>query len=241
MLGQAEEIFGGFVEWWVRDNISTGMPGLVVDISEYSASGCVKVRPAISRLRSNGQVIGNEEITIDDVLVVWPGGNNSLISCPVYVGMPVWLVFSQRNLEDWIYSDGTQEVVPGDSRHFSMTDAVAFPRMPTSKNHLSPSADNLEIKFNNHLISLRPSGELYVTNGNAKVTLKADGNIEIDPTTTLTILGNVDIQGTLHTTQDINCDTTITGSTDVVGGGKSLKTHLHSNVIRGDGNSGPPA
>lgn len=33
---------------------------------------------------------------------------------------------------------------------------------------------------------------------------------------------------------------TITATTDVVGGGKSLKTHIHSGVIPGVGNSGAP-
>lgn len=44
--------------------------------------------------------------------------------------------------------------------------------------------------------------------------------------------------GTLHTTQDITCDTTVTATTDVVGGGKSLKNHTHSDPQ--GGNTGAP-
>jgi Phage protein Gp138 N-terminal domain len=184
------DIFNGYMERWARDNIATGMPGIVVDTSEYKDTCCISVRPAISRVHTNGLVIDNSEYTIHDVLLIWPGGGGALLSCPIQVGEPVWLQFSQRNLEDWVYSDGTQEITPGDSRHFAMTDAVAFPRMPTSRNHLSPSLDNAEFKFNNHLISLRPSDELLITNGGAQVILNPDGTITANGAT-ITTDGNV--------------------------------------------------
>jgi hypothetical protein len=46
--------------------------------------------------------------------------------------------------------------------------------------------------------------------------------------------------GKLSTTQDIACATTITGTTDVIGGGKHLKTHTHSGVTTGGGTTGAP-
>jgi hypothetical protein len=41
-------------------------------------------------------------------------------------------------------------------------------------------------------------------------------------------------------TGSLNATGTVTGQADVVGGGKSLKTHTHSGVTTGSGNSGPP-
>jgi hypothetical protein len=137
-----------------------------------------------------GEVISNDEITIYDVPVIWPSAGGGLFSCPLEVGNTVWLSFSQRNLEDWIYSDGTQEVIPGDSRHFSMTDAVAIPGLYTALSNLKPSTENVEIKFGNHLISLRPSGELYVTNGGAEIKLNPSGTITANGAT-ITTNGNV--------------------------------------------------
>ena len=222
-----KDVFEGFIDKYLRDNLSTGIPAIVVSVEEYEDKQLIAVRPAISRLLSTGQVISNDEIVIHDVPVILPSGGGALLSFPVEVGNTVWLQFSQRNLEDWVYSDGQGEVIPSDSRHFSMTDAVAFPCIYSALSNLKPSGSNVELKWGDKLISMKPSGEIAVSNASGSYSLKADGNIEFRPASTVTVIGNVEVQGTLHTTQNITCDTTITGTTDVVGGGKSLKTHTH--------------
>ena len=203
------------IDGYLRENVGTGMPAIVVSVAEYGDKQFVDVKPAIARLRETGEVISNDEITIYDVPVVWPSSGGALFSCPVVVGDTVWLSFSQRNIEDWLYSDGTQEVIPGDSRHFSMTDAVAFPGLYTALSNLKPSTENVELKWRDKLISLKPSGEISVSNASGSYTLKNDGNIELRPAATVTVIGNVEVQGT------------VTATVDVVGGGKSLKTHTH--------------
>ena len=210
------------IDGYLRENVGTGMPAIVVSVAEYGEKQFVDVKPAISRLRETGEVISNDEITIYDVPVIWPSSGGALFSCPVVVGDTVWLSFSQRNIEDWLYSDGTQEVIPGDSRHFSMTDAVAFPGLYTALSNLKPSTENVELKFGDHLISQRPSGELFITNGIGSVTLKSDGNIELRPASTVTVVGNVEVQGTIHATQNISSDT------DVIADGVSGKNHTHT-------------
>jgi hypothetical protein len=52
----------------------------------------------------------------------------------------------------------------------------------------------------------------------------------------------VDIKsvGTMTVKNDFTVEGTVTADTDVVGGGKSLKTHIHSAVTTGVGTSGPP-
>lgn len=226
-------VFDG-IDGYLRESVSTGMPGIIVSVAEYGDKQFVDVKPALSRVLETGQVISNDEITIYDVPVIWPSGGGAMLSFPLKVGDTVWLSFSQRNLEDWLYSDGTQEVIPGDSRHFSMTDAVAIPGLYTALSNLKPSTENVELKFGNHLISLRPSGELYITNGGAKITLKPDGNIELDPSATLTILGNVEVQGTIHATQNISSDT------DVLSAGVSGKDHTHKQTGHESGQETDP-
>ena len=210
-----EDIIYTAMEGHLRESINTGCPALVVDVSSYGDKQFVKVRPQLARLLETGEVISNSEITIEDVPVVWPGAGGALFSCPVVVGDTVWLAFSQRNIEDWLYSDGSAEVIPGDSRHFSMTDAVAFPGLYTALSNLKPSTENVELKWRDKLISLKPSGEISVSNASGSYTLKNDGNIELRPAATVTVIGNVEVQGT------------VTATVDVVGGGKSLKTHTH--------------
>ena len=178
------------IDGYLRENVGTGMPAIVVSVAEYGDKQFVDVKPAISRLRETGEVISNDEITIYDVPVVWPGAGGALFSCPVVVGDTVWLSFSQRNIEDWLYSDGTQEVIPGDSRHFSMTDAVAFPGLYTALSNLKPSTENVELKWGDKLISLKPSGEIQITNSSANITLNPDGTIKANGAT-ITTDGNV--------------------------------------------------
>lgn len=178
------------IDGYLRENVGTGMPAIVVSVAEYGDKQFVDVKPAIARLRETGEVISNDEITIYDVPVIWCGSGDFLLSGPVEVGHTVWLSFSQRNIEDWLYSDGTQEVIPGDSRHFSMADAVAFPGLYTALSNQKPSTENVELKWRDKLISLKPSGEIQITNSSANITLNPDGTITANGAT-ITTDGNV--------------------------------------------------
>lgn len=178
------------IDGYLRENVGTGMPAIVVSVAEYGDKQFVDVKPAIARLRETGEVISNDEITIYDVPVIWCGSGDFLLSGPVEVGHTVWLSFSQRNIEDWLYSDGSSEVIPGDSRHFSMTDAVAFPGLYTALSNLKPSTENVELKWGDKLISLKPSGEIQITNSSANITLNPDGTITANGAT-ITTDGNV--------------------------------------------------
>lgn len=182
-------VFDG-IDGYLRESVSTGMPGIIVSVAEYGDKQFVDVKPALSRVLETGQVISNDEITIYDVPVIWPSGGGAMLSFPLKVGDTVWLSFSQRNLEDWLYSDGTQEVIPGDSRHFSMTDAVAIPGLYTALSNLKPSTENLEIKWGDKLISMKPSGEIQITNGSANAVFNSDGTITANGAT-ITEDGNV--------------------------------------------------
>lgn len=65
----------------------------------------------------------------------------------------------------------------------------------------------------------------------AELPAGSTANIQADQ---VTITGNVAIDG------DVTVTGTLTADTDVVGGGKSLKDHKHTNVQAGGGVSGPP-
>jgi hypothetical protein len=197
-----------FLDGYVRDNVSTGMPAIVLAVDEFEGQQFISAKPALSRLMETGQVI-------------FPSGGGALLSFPIKVGDTVWLQFSQRNLEDWVYSDGQSEVIPGDSRHFSMTDAVAFPCIYTALSNLKPSGTNVELKWDNKKISLKPSGEIEITNGSAVVKLNPSGTITANGCT-ITTGGNV-----------------ITANgTDLDAFYQDYLAHRHSGVTPGGGNTG---
>lgn len=68
------------------------------------------------------------------------------------------------------------------------------------------------------------------TGGTATIT--ADGGVTINGP--LTINGDVTVAG------DANVSKTLTASTDVIGGGKSLKSHTHGGVQSGSSSTGKP-
>lgn len=215
------DVFSSILEAHTRENIYTAMPGIVVNVSNYNNWQFVDVIPLINRLYSDGDSVPNDENVIYNCPVVSPAGGGGLLSFPLKVGDNVWLDFSMRNLENWQFGDGTRIQNPPDSRSFHMSDAVAFPCIYTSQTNLHPSADNVEIKFGEHLISLTPNGELLITNGSAKITLKSNSTIDANGAT-ITEDGNV-----------------ITANgTDLDAFYQDYLTHIHSGVTSGGSNTG---
>jgi phage baseplate assembly protein V len=76
------------------------------------------------------------------------------------------------------------------------------------------------------------SGSVLVMNGDHTGSMTFSGGLAINANTTIT--------GTLHITDEVTADKSVTAATDVVGGGKHLKTHIHSGVTAGGGNTGAP-
>lgn len=83
-------------------------------------------------------------------------------------------------------------------------------------------------------IKLTNDGHLTLNDGHgATITLDGAGNIN-SAATQWTHTGPV------HFTDNVQIDKTLTGNVDVIGGGKSLKTHVHSGVTSGGSNTGAP-
>ena len=112
------------------------------------------------------------------------------------------------------------------------------------------------------LKSLAPGEVAMFNDQGAQTIMKADGSIEstspvkikatapecevVASTKVRLDTPLTEVTGTLHVTgvatfdENVNCAKTVTGTVDVVGGGKSLKTHTHSGVTAGGANTGPP-
>lgn len=73
-------------------------------------------------------------------------------------------------------------------------------------------------------------GSIYIAVGKEKINVKGDVKIE----------GNVDIIGDVRVSGKVDVTQTITAQVDVIGGGVSLKNHIHSGVASGTGNTGSP-
>jgi phage baseplate assembly protein V len=88
-----------------------------------------------------------------------------------------------------------------------------------------------------------PDGTRIVYDHAAKkltATFAEGGEVDITAQK-IKITADVEIVGNLSIDGDTDCTQTITATTDVIGGGKHLKTHTHGGVQSGSGTSGPPA
>lgn len=76
---------------------------------------------------------------------------------------------------------------------------------------------------------------IYTDEGD-KIVLKRGGVIEVTAATKLRIVAPL-----VEMTGDVTVAGTLTATTDVLGGGKSLKNHVHGGVATGGSNTGAPA
>jgi phage baseplate assembly protein V len=74
----------------------------------------------------------------------------------------------------------------------------------------------------------------FSDNNGAVLTLDGQGNIDSSAN-----LWTHD--GPVHFTDTVQVDQTLTANVDVIGGGKSLKSHVHTGVESGSSDTGPPA
>lgn len=138
-------------------DVRVALPGRIV--SYDAASQLADVKPQIHRRFPDGHT---EELPIlVDVPILWPRSGGASITLPVLAGDPVLLLFSDRSIEDWL-SKG-EEGPPEDPRKHHLTDALGIMGvMPVSETGDGNGTD------------------LLVKYGDSTITIRADGNVELD-------------------------------------------------------------
>jgi len=156
----------------VLENMHTCIPGEIIkyDFSKQRA----QVRPLIKKAYNDGTE--ESQPIIVNVPVVWPRGTNSMLHMPLNSGDTVMIYFSERSLEVWLDRGG--EASPGEERKFDLTDAVAIPGVyPFNVPSLATNND-----------------DVVLIHGGSKLTLKKNGDIDIDSAGDVTINGgNIDL------------------------------------------------
>src|SRR5690606_37004927 len=99
---------------------------------------------------------------------------------------------------------------------------IAFPCFYTQKNNISPNAENVELKFNNCTIKIRPDDTIFIQNSNASIEIQSSGNINILGQT-ININGvQIDSSGNLSTPGSIQGNQVTDTATN-----NTLSTHTH--------------
>jgi hypothetical protein len=193
----------------MKSNLWTALPGIIVSFD--AALQTAVVQPAIK------QVLLKEGATRDlpvlgDVPVYFPSGGGLTLTFPITEGDECLLVFASRCIDAWWQSGGTQP--PGEARTHSLSDGFALVGIrstPRALDNVSTSAVQLRTDAGGAYIELQPSG---------KVRIIAPEGVDI--------VGNVSVSGNIA----------VTGG-NVSADGITLKTHKHSGVAVGGGQSGP--
>lgn len=179
-----------------------------------SDNSCLPAR--VVKVNDDGSVnvvaIRNDEIPdcVITVPVLRPETQRAYIQLKIKEGDRGVVKFCDKSIESYRLT-GSEEY-NGDDRQHSISDGVF---------QLGFLPDNEKFVF--------PDGEIVIGLKNNKFTLSADesGNLTIKASK-VTINSNVTINGTLTATKD------------VIGGGISLKNHVHSGVTSGSSNTGLP-
>lgn len=98
----------------------------------------------------------------------------------------------------------------------------------------------IEYNNNTHELTCNIQGKIKaIATGNIEATSQAE--IKANASTKITCTAPIiKLDGDVQITGDVQVDKTLTATTDVQGGGKSLKLHVHTGVQPGAGVSGPP-
>lgn len=176
------------------------------------------VQPQIMVMDTNDKTYSRPQYAKVPILTM--GAGNFLMSFPVAPGDLGWLIASDRDIS--LYVQSNKESKANTNRFHSFSDGLWVP--DKARQWTLADADKDKAVWQS-------------LDGKIKVTLGTDQISLVHPT-------KVDVTAPLvHMTGNLTVDGTITGKTDVLGGSGniSLKTHHHTGVTTGGGNSGGPA
>lgn len=244
-----EEAHAAQIEGRLKD-LHTCLPGIIASFDPDTQTA--SVQPAIKRIFTEKGAV-NLPLCVD-VPVQFPGGGDFFLTFPVKPGDECMLHFSERCIDFWHANGGVQ--LPGEYRLHDLSDAMAtvgINSQPRKIPAFNAADTELRSRAGDIRITVKPSGTIESVNPAGSHVLGADGSMTINAPAGTTInspqivlngnvtyIGNMTGQAGNGGTGNASTPGTITAQTDVIGGGKSLKTHVHSGVQPGGGNTGQP-
>lgn len=236
LTSTTEEAHAAQIEGRLKD-LHTCLPGIIASFDPDTQTA--SVQPAIQRIFTEKGAV-NLPLCVD-VPVAFPGGGDFFLTFPVKIGDECILMFSERAIDNWHVSGGTQ--APAEYRLHDLSDGIAIVGLNSQPNKISNfNATDTELRnrARNVRVTMKPDGTVETVNSAGSHILSAAGAMTINaPQGTtinspqITLNGNVTYIGDMNGqagnggTGNASTPGTITAQTDVIGGGKSLKTHTH--------------
>ena len=202
--------------------MQTAMPATVTAVN--IAAQTVSCQPSIkgTQTAKDGSTSQVSLPMLVDVPICWPKAGGFAVTLPVEIGDEVLVVFASRCIDGWWQSGGEQKAV--EDRMHDLSDGFAiFAPTSQSKKLANVQTDGIEIRNEARTTYFKVTEtDIYAKCG----TMYLDGILNHTGDTTQT--GSQTSSGI------------ITGTTNVIGAGVSLSTHVHSGVTIGIGNTGQP-
>lgn len=155
-------------------------------------------------------------------------GDGFTVEFQVDAGCEGLAIFSQRCIDGWFQTGGV--AANPLARFHDMSDCLFIPGfrpMPKVITNFQNNGIRIRNKSGNQYAWLKNDGSINIENGAGHIRMAVDGTVTINGVT-------IDTSGNVRTAA------TVTASTDVNGGGISLKIHTHGNVENGPGSTGAP-
>lgn len=191
-----------------------------------------------------------EMASIPSVPLIFPASKSAIMTFPVEVGDLVLLMFSERSIDAFKYSDGKSPIDPKDLRKHEYTDAIAICGMFTYPTALGIHPTDTIIRMNagrsnETKISLKPNGDIvadssakFIVNSQSDTVVNSSANVAVNVSGTTTVISSglvkIDAANT-KITGDLRVDGKINSGGDMVtDAGSSANNHRHV------GNQGKP-
>lgn len=136
-------------------DLHTCMPGKI-DKYEYSTQRA-QVKPLLKRALKDGTQI--EYPSISGVPVVFPCTLSTGITFPINSGDLVLLLFSEKSLDNWVFSGDTSDTEK--AKLHDLSDAIAIPGIISfNKSSIASNNEDLEIIHNSQKITIKSNGDI---------------------------------------------------------------------------------
>lgn len=228
-----------------NDNTRTAFPAVVTGVNNTNPPS-VTVQILNQRYTDDGENM--DDLHIINVPIAYTRTNNSLILFPVKVGDTGMCIVADNSLGNFKIASNVNPTKVDNNRMKDAMDAVFYPGLaPPSV--ISQQLQRLALPRDaNDLIIIHGTG----TGAETNVTLKADGNVEINSQFTVKVIAK-DIELNANNSVSINAsslkvnvpNTTWTGNNTISGtwtfNGIPFDSHKHTGVTPGNGVSGLPS
>ena len=234
-----EEAHAAQIDGRLKD-LHTCMPGIIASFDPVTQTA--SVQPAIKRIFTEKGAL-NLPVCVD-VPVAFPGGGDFFLTFPVKVGDECILLFSERAIDNWHASGGTQ--TPAEYRLHDLSDGLAIVGL-NSQPHKIPAFNATDTEFRNRdgttHVQIKPDGTITNLNPGGstilspagKFTINCPGGFEVNGPTAL-ITGTTTIQNGMIVSGNNGSGkaTSITGDVNFTGqvsanGHRIDETHKHLN------------